>query len=375
MSKKLETQIDTDKRNKKIADAWQKAVKAGNTGSKEAFAKLHGISARTLNRILDDFGLRNVKAAKQPTAAKPAPKKKKTVAKPKAKAAPAVKETKNETPKAEPKSETPAKPVDEPATEDTTSSIPSGHEALPEGTGIVSFTCDKKRFISVLLTDGETLVVEPDNSNYTEILHNLVLGEYDAAVLLMSRKKQIEAMKIGIFTINESGMSVSGVPVHNAVVDEIVDLFLRNESVEHLVKFTEKLMRSPSKTVYENLFKMLKNASVQINKDGNVVCFKKVRANYTDVHSGKFDNSPGTHVVMQRTGVDANPNRTCSAGLHVCAHSYLKEFGGQKVLRVIVEPQDFVAVPTDYGFTKARTCAYYVDADITADVEAGKYSD
>lgn len=362
-------QIETEQRNKKIVAAWKKAVTAGKTGSKEAFAKLHGISARTLNRILDDFGLRDLQLTKQPTAAKSAPKKKKAVAK-----KPEAKETKSETTKTEPKVEAPTEPS-EPVVEESSSSIPEGYEALPNGTEVISFTCDKKRFISVLLSDGETLIVEPTNPNYTEILHNLVTGEYGDAVLLMSRKKQIEAMQIGIFTIDESGMSIGGTPIHNAVVDEIIELFKRNESVDHLVKFTEKLMRSPSKTVYQNLFKMLKKASIQINSDGNVVCFKKVREDYTDVHSGKFSNKPGTHVVMERTGVDDDPNRTCSTGLHVCAYSYLSSFGGQRVVRVIVEPQDFVAVPGDYDFTKARTCAYYVEADITDDVAAGRFSD
>ncbi len=99
-----------------------------------------------------------------------------------------------------------------------------------------------------------------------------------------------------------------------------------------------------------------------------VVCFKKVRGDYTDIHSGKFDNSPGAINRVPRNMVDEDSERTCSYGLHVCSKSYLPCFGWSpdcRIMQVIVDPADFVAIPRDYNNAKARVSGYKVIADIT----------
>ena len=62
-------------------------------------------------------------------------------------------------------------------------------------------------------------------------------------------------------------------------------------------------------------------------KDGRMGAFKAVRADFTDIHSGKFDNSPGKVVSMPREDVDDDPEKTCSAGFHLGALSYVQDFG------------------------------------------------
>jgi hypothetical protein len=64
---------------------------------------------------------------------------------------------------------------------------------------------------------------------------------------------------------------------------------------------------------------------------------------------------------MDRGKVDADRERTCSAGLHVAAWNYAESFYfNGHLLEVEVNPRDVVAVPTDYNNEKMRTCEYKV---------------
>jgi hypothetical protein len=70
---------------------------------------------------------------------------------------------------------------------------------------------------------------------------------------------------------------------------------------------------------------------------------------------------------MPRNLVDDRDYETCSHGLHVCALSYVSSFidSGDRIVTVAIAPEDFVAVPKDYNFAKARVSRYEVMEDIT----------
>ena len=104
--------------------------------------------------------------------------------------------------------------------------------------------------------------------------------------------------------------------------------------------------------------------------DGHFLAYKKVRDNYKDCHTGKFNNHPGETVRMPRSEVDADRTVTCSRGLHVCSGGYLSNFGGTRTMLVKVHPKNVVSVPIDYKNSKMRLCEYYVVKELGAeDVE------
>jgi len=101
-----------------------------------------------------------------------------------------------------------------------------------------------------------------------------------------------------------------------------------------------------------------------ITPDGHFLAYKKVRANYKDVHSGTMDNSVGQIVEMERHEVDDNKDVTCSTGLHFCGMSYLSCFGGDRTVIVKINPADVVAIPSDYNDAKGRACRYEVIGEL-----------
>jgi hypothetical protein len=146
-----------------------------------------------------------------------------------------------------------------------------------------------------------------------------------------------------------------------------------DNTVDHLIKFANKLALNPSYRAVNELYDFLEATDIRINEDGYVVCFKKVQSDFTDVRTGTFDNGVGQTPSIPRNMVDENSSNTCSYGLHVCSYAYLNSYAGAKIIRVLVDPADFVAIPEDYygkdssGMVKAkaRVCKYYVKDDIT----------
>ena len=83
---------------------------------------------------------------------------------------------------------------------------------------------------------------------------------------------------------------------------------------------------------------------------------------FTDWYSGKTNVRLGGTVSMDRSQVDCNPKNTCSAGLHIGAPEYVKNFGsggGSEFLACLVNPMNVCAIPADYSYQKMRVCEYY----------------
>jgi len=129
--------------------------------------------------------------------------------------------------------------------------------------------------------------------------------------------------------------------------------------VDALCEFLANLKLNPSKRAVDELYGFLENNNLPITPDGHFLAYKKVRADFTDSHTGTFDNSPGQIVTMPRESVDADRNVTCSRGLHIAARAYAESFGQSgKLLVVKVNPIDVIAVPNDYDRQKMRCCRY-----------------
>ncbi len=134
-----------------------------------------------------------------------------------------------------------------------------------------------------------------------------------------------------------------------------------------MARFLENLMQNPSYRAVQDLYTFLEYGKMPITEDGCFLAYKKVRADYKDIHSGTFDNSIGQVVRIERNRVDEDPERTCSYGLHVCSFDYLACYSSTPDDRVViskVNPRDVVAIPKDYHDTKMRVCRYEVVGEL-----------
>ena len=167
--------------------------------------------------------------------------------------------------------------------------------------------------------------------------------------------------------------------------------------LEPIENFWKNLYLNPLPNVRAQLFSFLEHNGHPITKNGYFLAYKSVQkkpqydtttgklvenktfdANtgkevketvntnmmFTPFHAGKYgDNIKiGAPVSMPLEECDANPEQTCSAGLHVGSMAYVQGFGSgpdRVVLEVLVNPRHVVAVPRDYNNTKMRVKEYF----------------
>jgi len=179
-------------------------------------------------------------------------------------------------------------------------------------------------------------------------------------------------MDRGTVQVDQNGYSI---PLSGRLSHRIIDCAKKNDgSLDRLCRFAEKLAKNPSKDAVDGAYQFIEAMDIEIDEDGDLICFKRVRSDYKDCYSGTFDNTPGGDPVwVPRNQVDEDSSRTCSTGLHVASKAYLSHYFGDRIVLCKVNPENIVSVPNDYysvtdgGEVKAkmRVCEYQVIADVT----------
>lgn len=212
----------------------------------------------------------------------------------------------------------------------------------------------------VVVVGSKTHTVGAGHIAYDRLKKAIKDGDWATVEDIIDPKQVVLNYGAGNIAVQGDTLFWKGVEMHNSLSRRIVQMYQEGFSVEPMVKFMENLMQNPSRRAVEELYGFLEKGELPITPDGHFLAYKKVRADYTDCHSGKMDNSVGKVVEMERNMVDDDKDRTCSAGLHFCSLDYLQHFGGDRLMIVKINPRDVVSIPSDYYNTKGRCCRYEV---------------
>jgi hypothetical protein len=211
--------------------------------------------------------------------------------------------------------------------------------------------------------------------------------------------RRIEQESDNRFELDHDGnMYLKGTktPISEYLTRQLLDYIKNDISVDGLIKFWQRLLLNPDNRVQEQLYGFLENNGHPITPGGYFLAYKSVNVKrkfdketgeqivsrtydedtgelleetytqdmeFVPMHNGAHGMKikVGEPITMPREECDSDPNRTCSAGLHVGNMDYVGTFGSgaSVILECLISPTDVVAVPTDYNNTKMRTCKYY----------------
>ena len=225
--------------------------------------------------------------------------------------------------------------------------------------------------ISIMI-DGKMKPVDTAHRNYDAIKNAIIACQWDIIPNLINIKEQVESAiqasaTAGKVTIENGEVFYNNKAIHNTLTERIIDMARQGFDIGYMVKFLENLMKNPSYRAVNELYGFLESGSIPITENGTFLAYKKIRNDWTDIHSGTFDNSIGAVCEMPRNMVDEDSSRTCSAGLHVCSYDYLAHFSRDNDDRVVIceiNPADVVSIPADYNNTKMRVCKYTVIGEV-----------
>ena len=266
----------------------------------------------------------------------------------------------------------------------------TGDVSTPAKKQFLYYVCTDKNMISIIRVDptGQepptTEVAYVGDPRYDNAKQHYLNGNNEDAYEALSFKIRLENLCMGKVTVYpEKGvLEYTDGPNKMQLPTDLADRIVRalkdgeEETIEGLMNFANRLVENPSRRSVAELYTFLQATDIKIDHDGMILCYKKVREDYTDVHTGKFDNSVGAEPSMPRSMVDDDSSVTCSRGLHVCSKAYLPHFPGKRVVLCSVDPKDVVSVPEDYyslddvGMVRAkmRVSRYRVVEDVTGKV-------
>lgn len=237
---------------------------------------------------------------------------------------------------------------------------------------MLSFTIGRST-ISIFL-DGDFFTIDDSHANYQPLKDELnkLPDDRDLGVIrsYVSLKRMIEKLMYGRVGIDDLEVTFNGSRIANYMAERMLEMVREGGDVSSYGLFMNNVMDNPAAYTHDELYEWMEKAKMPITPDGCFLAFKKIRADYTDCHTGKFDHSLGTIVEMDRKRCDPNRNNHCSTGFHFCSVGYLSSFGGQRVVVVKINPKDVTSIPSDYQFTKGRTCRYEVIAELSAESAA-----
>jgi hypothetical protein len=216
----------------------------------------------------------------------------------------------------------------------------------------------------VVVINNQPHTISKTHITYQKVLDAIKANDWTTVQDIIEPKKVVLNYGQGNVSIQGEDLFWKGNKMHNALTNRMIQMLQEGFPVEPLVFFMENLMQNPSKRAVDELYGFLEKNNLPITPDGYFLAYKKVREDYMDVHSGTFNNSVGMICEMERNQVDDDKNRTCSAGLHFCSQEYLDHFGGEHTMILKINPRDVVSIPTDYDFSKGRTCRYEVIGEL-----------
>jgi hypothetical protein len=219
----------------------------------------------------------------------------------------------------------------------------------------------------VVVIGNKSHTISKTHITYNKVLEAIKAQDWDLVKDTIEPKKVVLNYGQGNISVQGETLYWKGKELHNTMTSRVISMLQDGFPVEPMVNFMENLYANPSKRAVDELYGFLEKNQLPITPDGHFLAYKKVRANYFDVHSGTMDNSVGKIVEMARNEVDDNKDRTCSSGLHFCGMSYLNHFGGERIMIVKINPADVVSIPTDYNEAKGRACRYEVIGELNAE--------
>ena len=220
-------------------------------------------------------------------------------------------------------------------------------------TGSLTVFIEGKQFV-VRATDANfPMAVKAYTEKDWDTLHSIVNPSL-TFMKLYAKYEQIEVKNGNVYVNDE--------PISTVVATRILDYLSQGVDCLPVFKFITKLNLNPSSRAVNELYTFLEHKFLPITENGNFLAYKALRSDYTDVHTGKFDNSVGNVLEMPRNKVDDNKDKGCSYGFHAGTLEYASDFRPHNGKMVLVEinPADVVSIPTECQCQKLRTCKYMV---------------
>lgn len=225
---------------------------------------------------------------------------------------------------------------------------------------------------------GEPFTVDNSSPIFSQLTEAISRTDWMTVSILLKNKRTLLEFEVDKLIIRDGVATYDGEQLSEGLSKRLINIHERNMDLTPMVNFLNNLFLNPSRRAIKEFYDFMDNNNLPITSDGYFLAYKKVRNDYTDIHTGTFDNSVGEYIWMHRNRVCDDKDKTCSDGLHFCSVDYLPHFGSytssnDRIVVVKIDPADVVSFPTDYKNSKGRTSAYTVVGELDAEKYLPEY--
>lgn len=214
------------------------------------------------------------------------------------------------------------------------------------------------------VVSGQTYTFGKNHPNYDKLIGYLEDSNVEYFEAAYDVESAIDHFCEGYIDVKNGTLQWDGIDMPELFTDRILKMKQEGFNFQPMLEFLNNMNENPSDHAIIELFDFMQHEHLPITDDGHFLAYKAVDNNFKDKWTGRFDNSVGSTVEVDRTNVDNNRNNGCSHGLHVGSLNYVKDYGddngGDQFLIVKVNPMDVVSVPHDAKYQKLRCCRYEV---------------
>lgn len=226
------------------------------------------------------------------------------------------------------------------------------------------------KMVNVVI-NGKVFTADNSHPNFSKVIDACLNKRFSEISQLIETGRTIEKWSLGYFKFQDGKLYYYGEELNGTLIQKIIDSIKNNDkNVLKYVNFLENALLN-DKNSYDEMWEFLKHNDIEIDDEGSIVCYKKVTTygnGLKDSRTKTIPNDLGTVVQMPRHLVNDDKNQTCSYGLHVGSISYVKDFSGDTIIKVLVRPSDIVSVPVDYNGQKMRCSEYFVSEILDEDL-------
>jgi hypothetical protein len=210
--------------------------------------------------------------------------------------------------------------------------------------------------------NGQPHIIQKGAPNFLALRNAILTERWDDIEKNLTIAKSLKEWAEGKFTVVGDTVYFEGAALPPDINRRIIELATEGKDPKPIFGFWERLQKNPSFRSVKQLWSFMQHEGIPLTSDGCLLAYKAVRNDYTDFHSGQFNNRPGQVNQMPRNQISDDPQVACHDGFHVGALGYASTFGGSERRIVIckVDPADVVCVPYDSSAQKMRVCKYEV---------------
>lgn len=228
-----------------------------------------------------------------------------------------------------------------------------------------------------IVVDRQVHTVQRSAANANALIAELAKGEsadLEAIKAMASVKNYIVYLSQGRISLTDAGIQFMGELVNSYMTERIMRHHAEGVDVSPMLAFMDRVMNHPIIGIQQDIYKWCEKGDMPFTAEGHIIAYKKVDMNWRSYHAspdGTHLHHPiGGYVEMERSAVDPRRDNTCSTGLHFCSYDYLNAYQGANTGRILIlsiDPQDVIAIPTDYNQTKGRACRYRIIGELDHD--------